>query len=293
VLFWKTRSVPWRITLILMSLAAITLALIAAVAVGGIIGLWTWPPQPSSVLGVACGLVAGFIVFFEMALLPRKWYRGRRFGATRKWMRWHIWLGFVCLPIVLIHAGFGFGGPLSTVTLLLFLVVSLSGVWGLLMQQWLPEKMLTELTNETVASQIDFLGGFLVTQAASLVEDLVSVPPEAVSSQPIVISEPRDALVEFHDRILLPYLRGGKRTGSPLASKSEAELRIARLREMLPVGAHQAIGQLRELADLRRQWDSQARLNFWLHNWLLIHLPLSVAMTGLMILHAIRALKYW
>ncbi|HEV3386694.1 MAG TPA: hypothetical protein VG097_17895 [Gemmata sp.] len=293
MLFGKTRSVSWRISLILISLTAITLALISVVAVGAGAGLWLWPPQPSSVLGIACGLAAGFIVFFEMALLPRKWCRGRSFGATRKWMKWHIWLGIVCLPVVLIHAGFGFGGPLSTVTLVLFLAVTVSGVWGLAMQQWLPDKMLRELTSETVASQIDFLGGSLVTQATSLVEGLVSVPPEATSSQPIVISEPRAALLEFRDRILLPYLRGGKRTGSPLASKSEAELRIARLRDVLPVGAHQALGQLRELADLRRQWDAQARLNFWLHNWLLIHLPLSVAMTGLMILHAIRALKYW
>ena len=29
------------------------------------------------------------------------------------------------------------------------------------------------------------------------------------------------------------------------------------------------------------------------HNWLLLHLPLSVAMTALMVLHAVRALKFW
>jgi hypothetical protein len=31
----------------------------------------------------------------------------------------------------------------------------------------------------------------------------------------------------------------------------------------------------------------------WLHNWVLIHLPLSVALTVLLAAHAVTALKYW
>ena len=45
--------------------------------------------------------------------------------------------------------------------------------------------------------------------------------------------------------------------------------------------------------DVRRQWDAVAVYQFWLHNWLLIHLPLSVGMTALMVVHAVRASKYW
>ncbi|MBX9579573.1 MAG: hypothetical protein K2X87_04625, partial [Gemmataceae bacterium] len=68
---------------------------------------------------------------------------------------------------------------------------------------------------------------------------------------------------------------------------------FARLRAAVPAAAHGAAGRLEELADLRRQWDHERRLAFWLHNWLAVHLPLSVAMTGLMLVHAARALKYW
>ena len=31
----------------------------------------------------------------------------------------------------------------------------------------------------------------------------------------------------------------------------------------------------------------------WLHNWLIIHLPLSVALVILMFVHVWVALKYW
>ena len=67
-------------------------------------------------------IVGGLIVGFEMMILPKKWFRGKRFGNTRTWMRLHIWLGLICLPVILVHAGFGFGGPLTTVTLILFLL---------------------------------------------------------------------------------------------------------------------------------------------------------------------------
>ena len=256
-------------------------------------GIGSWPPRASSVLGVTLGLIAAGIIFFEMALVLRKKYRGRRLGATRVWLKWHIWLGLVSLPVVLIHSGFGFGGPLPSVTLVLFLTVIFSGVWGLLMQQWLPEKLLAEVSNETIASQIDYLGDYHAIEAARLVEALVTVPPESETSAPPVAGTPARELLDFRDDLLIPYLLGGVRSGSPLASATEASQRFAQLRGGIPEIARPTLDRLRELTDYRREWDAQARVQFWLHNWLVLHLPLSVAMTVLMVLHAVRALKYW
>jgi hypothetical protein len=291
VLVGKTRSVRERIGTILFLTAAVTLLGVLLAVLGSVVGLWVWPPQPSSGLAVTCGLIAGAIVLSEMAILPRKWFRGRRLGNTRVWMRWHVWLGMVCLPVVLIHAGFGFGGPLPTATLVLFLAVTVSGIWGLIMQQWLPQKMLAEIPGEVVASQIDFVGEYHAAEAFRLVEALVTVPPEAAAAAPLVIGRAATELLAFRDTILIPYLRGDWQ--SPLAARTEADRSFVRLRDATPSLAHPILDRLRELTELRRQWDAQARLNFWLHNWLVIHLPLSVAMTGLMLLHAVRALKYW
>ena len=76
-------------------------------------------------------------------------------------------------------------------------------------------------------------------------------------------------------------------------STAENYRRFARLRSVIPLPAHPVLARLEALCDLRRQWDALARLNVWLHGWTLLHLPLSVAMTGLMLVHAVRALKYW
>lgn len=310
VLLGKSRSIRSRIAAIFCCTAAVTAVGAGLPWLGAVLGVWGWP-VPSSWYGVFLGLLGGAIVLFEMALLPRKWFRWLRLVPTKIWMRFHVWLGLICLPVILVHAGFGLGGPLAAVTLVLFLLVTASGIWGLVMQQWLPEKMLAEVPSETVASQIDFVGEVHTAEAIQLIAMLTTAPPEfdefdvrpagrsalslLVMSQgePAVTGIPAEELLAFGDSILLPFLRGHYRQKSPLVSRTEAGRRFNQLRDRLPEPATPVIERLEELADLRRQWDFQARLNWWLHGWLVIHLPLSIAMTGLMLIHAVRALKYW
>jgi len=303
----KARSVRSRIARILGGAALITMIGAGIPWLGARLGLWGWPAS-SAWYGVLLGLCGGAIVLFEMALWPRKAFRKWKLGRTKLWMRLHIWLGLACLPIILVHAGFHWGGPLPAVTLLLFLLVTASGVWGLVMQQWLPEKILAEVPDETVASQIDFVSAIHTAEAIRLIDLLITSSPEydpydvgaggrkaAVLEvgQATVTGAPAKELIHFRDGVLLPFLRGEARDRSPLVSRTEAERRFTHLRDRLPEPAAPALERLEELADLRRQWSFQARLNWWLHGWLVLHLPLSIAMTGLMLIHAVRALKYW
>lgn len=310
MLLGKSRSIRGRVAAILGGAVAIAAIGAGLPWLGAKLGLWGWP-VPSSRYGVLLGLLGGAIVLFEMALLPRKWFRWLRLVRTKTWMRFHVWLGLVCLPVILVHAGFGLGGPLAAITLVLFLLVTASGIWGLVMQQWLPEKMLAEVPNETIASQIDFVGEVHTAEAMRLIEALTTAPPEfdafdvrpqghgapgllvVVQGEPAVTGQLAEELLAFRDTILVPFLRGGVRRKSPLVTRTEAERRFEQLRDSLPETATPVIDRLEQLADLRRQWDFQSRLNWWLHSWLVLHLPLSVAMTGLMLVHAVRALKYW
>ncbi|MBN9118123.1 MAG: hypothetical protein J0I06_02990 [Planctomycetes bacterium] len=306
MLIGNSSSVTNRVLTIVFATAGITFGVVALAGAGALFGLWEWPPRPWSPFGVACGAVVGAIVFFEMAILPRKWLRGRRLGATVLWMQFHIWLGIVSLPIVLIHSGFGFGNPLTAITLALFLAVIASGLWGHIMQQWLPRRMLAEVPNETIAARVDFTGSYHAGEAARIIVELTGAdeghcdeiesdhPECPVPTNPgVVTGHTASELCWFAEKLLLPYLRSGRRSRSPLTARVEVERRFAEFRELAPEAAHPALRRLETLCELRRQWDSLVRLNYWLHNWLVIHLPLSVTMTGLMMLHAVRALKYW
>ncbi len=273
------RTVPGRILAVLVAAGlSFGVAMVAGWA-GGLVGL-DWPPKPSGVFGVGLGIAAALLVAFEMLLWPRKLLRGRRLGSTRVWVQVHVWVGFVSLPVVVAHAGFGWGGPLPATTLALFLAVYASGVWGLILQQWLPSKLLADLPGETVAAEGPQLAEGMAESAFRLVGAAVADGADEAE------------LTDFRDRLLLPYLRKGRKA-SDLGRRAEAERWFNRLAAAAPPAARGHVDKLREVADARRQLDTQRAVNGWLHGWLVVHLPLSVAMTGLMVLHAVRALKYW
>ena len=320
MLLGRRASVRRRVFYVALATAGVSAAGLLLGYLGGTAGLWDWPPRSSSPFGVVLGFAAGFIVYFEMAIWPRKWTRGYRFGKARTWMWLHIWVGLIGLPVVVLHSGFAFGGPLAAWTFALFLAVIASGVYGLVLQQWLPNKIQHDVPNETVASEIDRAVGKHVREAEQIVDALIDLPAEfddlisggaaarvvagrmgvtvkaiarTTGLQPLVVGPAKETLLAFYSELLRPYLETGRRSGSPLSSRAESQRLFARLRGGIPDAAHPAIRKLEDLADLRRQWDGHARLNRWLHGWLLVHLPLSVAMTVLMTVHAVKALKYW
>lgn len=302
MLFDPKYTVRGRVIGILVATIGIFVAGLLLTALGAAVGFCDWPPQPSSPYGFWCGVIGGLIVGFEMLIVFKKRLRGSWlfrsvFGGwianTRLWMKLHLWLGLISFPMIYIHAGFGFGGALAATTHVLFIVVILSGIWGWCMQQWLPQKMLDEVPGESIAVQLDRLGAVQAHEAERIISALMDVPPESETDQPIVPKSQHKELTDFRDEVLLPYLRDGSRSRSPLSRPAEASRQFARLRDAVPPAARDDMDKLEALADLRRRWDKQSGMHFWLHVWLLVHLPVSVAMSGFMVLHAARALKYW
>jgi hypothetical protein len=239
---------------------------------------WTDWPSGSTRLGLMLGIAAAAIIAFEMLLWPRKKLRGHRLGRARAWMYWHIWLGLVSLPLAVGHAGFRFGGPLTTVTLVLYLLVIASGVWGLALQQVLPGQLLHGFAAETVEPEVDRVMDYHRREANELVM--------------LVGAGPTDPLMTFYLDEVRPYLEGGRRSGSALRSAARSAGLFADLAARAPAAAG-TVRRLEELCADRRQYDAQVRVHWWLHNWQLVHLPLSVALCVVLAAHVVTALKYW
>jgi len=64
------------------------------------------------------------------------------------------------------------------------------------------------------------------------------------------------------------------------------------LRTKLSAALHETVNELEMICDERRQLTRQVRLHHWLHGWLFIHIPLSLALLVLAVVHAIIALRY-
>ena len=240
---------------------------------------WVEWPSGSTQLGLILGIVAAAIIAFEMLMWPRKALRGYRLGRARAWMYWHIWLGLASVPLAIVHAGFRFGGPLTAMVLVLFLLVIASGVWGLGVQQVLPHRLLHGFAAETVEPQVDQVMAVHQREA----DELVTVATAGGVADP---------LVTFYLDEVRPYLEGGRKSGSVLRSAARSAGLFADLEARSPTQAA-AVRRLEELCAARRAYDAQVRLHAWLHNWQLVHLPLSVALCVVLAVHIVTALKYW
>src|SRR5262245_47320892 len=103
---------------------------------------WTWIaglrsgrwPGGGSGSGLILGILAGVIFLFELALVAKKTKKLRTMrwlGSAQTWMKAHIWLGLLTVPLVVLHSGGHFGGTLTTLFVSIFAAVIVSGIWGL------------------------------------------------------------------------------------------------------------------------------------------------------------------
>jgi hypothetical protein len=243
-------------------------------------------------------------------------------------MKAHIWLGLLCVPLLVLHSGFRFWNlALSGILMVVLFVVIASGVWGLALQQVLPTVMLEELPAETIRSQIDRILGHLLAEAQRLVritcgqtgtaagQTMGDIPTSGDDPTFLVIGAVRAAgrvqgkvlqtrtqatmvldsepLALFFDQQVVPFFEAANPARMPLGSSKRATSMFRELKSFLPPDAHGVVDTLEGICDQRRQLARQIRLHAWLHVWLCVHLPLSVALLVLMIAHIFYAMKYF
>jgi hypothetical protein len=100
-------------------------------------------------------------------------------------------------------------------------------------------------------------------------------------------------LRDFYEQDVRPFLAPVVAPGNALLNPVQVEARFSKLRR-LP-GMEEIEGEIEKLAQFceeRRLLLEQERIHFWLHSWLLIHVPLSVALLVLGVLHIVTALYY-
>ena len=76
-------------------------------------------PSGGSLVGLTFGIVGSILMVFAGVLGARRKVPTWQIGRATFWMRGHIWLGLLSYPLILFHGGFGLGGPLTTVLMIL------------------------------------------------------------------------------------------------------------------------------------------------------------------------------
>jgi hypothetical protein len=289
--------------------AAITVAITALAA-----GLYAsdassrpYGPSGGSTVGLFFGITGASCMLLAGLLAGRKKLSTWRLGSARLWMTMHIWLGVLAVPFILFHSGFAWGGPLTATMMVVFCIVTASGVFGLLLQQMIPGLMTARIPSETVRSQIDHVMDGLAVEAYELVASITGAISEAAEEQAALVAEeelqkkrptnwkqivrqrpatephPLGArLKALYLAELRPYLRAAKGSQPP-------DLR----RFVIEAPEDQTkLEKLQQICEEARQLRAQVRLHAWLHNWLFVHAPLSFLLFVLTAVHIYFALRY-
>ena len=230
-------------------------------------------PRGGTAIGLAFGVAGYAVMLFEGLLGVRKKVPIWRLGRAQTWMRGHLWLGILTLPLILFHAGFAFRGPLTAVLMALLVIVVASGVAGAILQHYLPRLITTRVPMETIYEEIPHVRAQLRDEAEQLVTAL------AVEAE-------HDDKVRFREAYahsIRPFLEAPETAASPLFES---------LRRTTPAAFHPALDDLENICQEELQLSRQRRLYHWLHAWLLVHVPLSVALLLLGGIHAVMALRY-
>src|SRR5438552_11432558 len=135
--------------------------------------LYAWSdPRGGSAIGLLFGVMGFGFMIFAAALGARKRVPTWRIGRAKSWMRGHLWLGLLALPLILFHGGFHFGGTLTQILMWLLIVTVASGVYGALLQNSIPKKMTSDVRLETIYDEIGRVRTLLREEADRAVESL-------------------------------------------------------------------------------------------------------------------------
>lgn len=312
---WRKWHLPWAILCAILTLLAVVWYAAAWLSRGA-------RPGGSSLPGLTAGIVAGLLFLYLGSYALRKtvpfkaWYAWR---PTKFWLGQHIWFGLLTLPLVVLHMGLWPRlSPLPLAVLGVYLVVFVSGLYGLWQQQRLPGLLLQQVPDETIPALVPDLTDRMRQEAELLVlatcgppagED--GMPPalehnlgrvrdarhgkntgllDLLPKEPLPQTEPIRA---FFRSTIAPYLESKPALSVQGKLKARWQSEFADLRKRVNPGAYPVVEALQRLCERRGELDEQAALHNRLHLWVSFHLVATVLLVLLLGWHAYSAILYW
>jgi hypothetical protein len=283
-----------------------------------------------SLMGLFFASLGTGVIVFECLLSLRKKYPASPLGQVKTWLSAHVWLGLLSFLLILEHSGFRWGSGLAAFLMWTFAVIVVSGIFGVAMQNYIPKRMTELVPRETIYEQIPTVVRGLRLEADERVEfvtaDLgieeedapfvraggvkqyfdpeqkkgaaeklqVFIDKRKASPQIEIDEGARDAVRAHYLQEIRPFLAETPAPASYrlLATRELVAAYFNHLRTIMPVAAHDVLRDLEEISEERRQLHVQKRLHWWMHTWLLVHVPLSFAFLVLTAAHAVLSLRY-
>jgi hypothetical protein len=243
-----------------------------------LVAAWLSVWSPKRGLGLVFGFLATFIFIFEMSY-PFRRSRARPLRNAKAWLQAHVYLGVLAFLAVVIHAGFRWpGGWMGWGLFLLSLWTTLSGLFGVWLQKWLPVVMAEGLRVEALYERIPSLIEHLTKEADAMVTNASEALERFYATEVRV----RLATVEPSWSYLLDVRSGRERALEP----------FRRMSSFVDPAEKEIVNDLMAIRMEKMDLDVQYSLQGILRTWLILHAPPAAVLMALVIVHITAWLVY-
>jgi len=235
-------------------------------------------PGGGTVLGYTLGSIAALLIVWLLLYGIRKRSYMGGIGTVRGWLSAHVYLGIALLVVATLHTGFQFGINVHTLAYGLMVAVIASGVWGVavyLRNPGLMSDLLDGRTLEQHAAALSELDG----QAKALA---VRIAPRFLE---LAESSAASPIAHPGWRRLFRKVKGCGTTAAVASLQADMRASERDVRDLFAL-------QFRRLQQLKRI-RAYLRLRAWTEVWLLVHVPLSIALLAALLGHILAVFTYW
>jgi hypothetical protein len=223
-------------------------------------------------------LMVGAALFGMRRRIPRMALR-LGLGKAQPWLQFHIYGGTLFLLLTLMHSGFDMPKGILTWWLwVLSIWVTVSGIFGALLQKWIPKILTSGLANETLYERIPELIYEIRSRAEALIQTCTD-PVKDFYSKKIAVAmlAPQRRLIYYLD------ITGG------IQSRVK---QFDYLRSVLSAEEREKLNKLESFYKTKLELDAHFTLQKILRWWLYTHVPVSLLLLILVGFHIFTILYY-
>ena len=261
------------------------------------------PPNGGTWQGYVLGTVGALLIVWLALLGIRKRRYSSTLGTVQGWTSAHIYLGSALLVVATLHSAGQLGMNVHTLAYVLMCIVIVSGFYGIYTYVNYPH-----VINETRsgASRADLFSELYELDkhgrdlGAKAPDDINLAVKSAIERTVIGGGVYAQLFAQDHSRFNRPATAGGPGAEETVSNRDQQPI-IDFLSERIPRTSKIAETELlqdllavfcRRQAVLRRI-ARDIRLSGWVKVWLLIHVPLSVALLIALVVHIVTTFMYW
>jgi Fe-S-cluster-containing dehydrogenase component/CRP-like cAMP-binding protein len=224
------------------------------------------------------GLVGLGGIAVVMAYPARKQIYRRRAGALRYWLLAHVYLGVVAGILLLLHGGAHTGGLLTSLLMIAFDLVIVSGLFGVACYIIVP-RIMTSIEGEPLLIED------LRARREELSEELAEIGQKCGEDvREIIRRKVRKRYLSF-GYLLRQYVRREELSALEAEARKELHAEVERLND--PVAQHNLIAAVEATVTIRRV-DALIYLHQLLKLWLAPHVVATSLMLVLMFVHIVQ-----